>query len=164
MFGADAPATTTTRPSEFGRGGRALNAGGAGVTLVPVGTRLWTRWDTIALVAYEAVAIPVAFFVPGGWQLPAFLAGMVILGLIGRLVVTRTERAARLRSSIPRAGSAPWSLSFVAAVAAMVAVSLVLRGLGAGHSDGWLIIAVGAINPTVNVTDRWWTARIGTAA
>jgi hypothetical protein len=77
-----------------------------------VPARLWTWWDTVTLLAYEALALPVAFLVPGDRQLPAFLAGLLTLALIGRL---------------------------------------------------FLIIAVGAINPTVNVTDRWWTARVGTA-
>jgi len=36
--------------------------------------RLWTWWDTVTLVAYEALALPVAFLVPGDRQLPAFLA------------------------------------------------------------------------------------------
>jgi hypothetical protein len=39
-----------------------------------VRARLWTWWDTVTLVAYEALALPVAFLVPGGRQLPAFLA------------------------------------------------------------------------------------------
>jgi len=59
--------------------------------------------------------------------------------------------------------SAPWSLTIMAAVVVIVAISLAMHGLGAGQSDGWLIVAAGAINPTVNVTDRWWTARAGTA-
>ena len=126
-------------------------------------TRLWTRWDTVTFVAYEALAIPVAFLVNGDWQLPVFLAGLLALAVLGRLLLTRTERGRGLRSSIPRAGSAPFWLSFGAAVAVMVAISLFLRDLGAGHSDGWLIMAVGGINPTVNVADRWWTARVGTA-
>jgi len=35
---------------------------------------LWTWWDTVTLVAYEALALPVAFLVPGDRQLPALLA------------------------------------------------------------------------------------------
>jgi hypothetical protein len=37
------------------------------------------------------------------------------------------------------------------------------QALGAGNSSGWLV-GVGLVNPTINVTDRWWTARVGAPA
>lgn len=126
---------------------------------------LWTRWDTVALVAYEALALPVAFFVRGDWQLPALIGGVLTLVVLARPLLKHTERGARLRASIPRGTrSAPFWLSVLAGAAVMVAISLVLRAVGAGHSDGSLLVSVGGINPAVNVTDRWWTAHAGTAA
>jgi hypothetical protein len=122
--------------------------------------RLWTRWDTITLAAYEALALPIAFFVHGDWQFLALIAGVLALVVVARPLIKHTERGAGLRASIPRGTrSAPFWVSILAGTVVMVAISLVLRALGAGHSDGWLLVSVGGINPAVNITDRWWTAR-----
>jgi hypothetical protein len=45
----------------------------------------------------------------------------------------------------------------------MLAILLAVRGLGAGRSDGWLMVAVGGITPATQITNRWWTRRAGTA-
>jgi len=56
----------------------------------------------VTLVAYEALALPVAFLVPGDWQLPAFLAGLLTLALIGRLVSDHRSRRDQPDGECPR--------------------------------------------------------------
>jgi hypothetical protein len=128
-----------------------------------VRTRLWTWWDTVTLVVYEAWALPVAFFVHGEWQFPVFIAGLVALFLVS-LASRNTDRSKRLRASIPqRTGSAPFLVSILAVIAVTAPVGLVIHALGADHSDGWLFVSLGGLTPALQVTDRWWTARVGTA-
>ena len=126
--------------------------------------RLWTWWDTVTLVAYEAIMIPNALLVHGRWQYVVFIAGLLVLTVAGFAFV-RTGRGARARASRSDGPwTAPFWLSVAAGVAAMVAILVVVRTLGAGHSDGWLIVAVGGINPAPQVSNRWWAARAGAVA
>jgi hypothetical protein len=66
--------------------------------------------------------------------------------------------------AVARSRSAPFLFSIIACVAVLVTVSLAMRTLGAGHSEGWLIVAIAAISPTINLTERWWAARAGAPA
>jgi hypothetical protein len=118
--------------------------------LVAVGTRLWTPWDTIMLVGYEAVAIPVAFFVRGDWQIPVFLAGLLTLAATGRLFLKLTARGARLRAMSPRGTRSARSCCRPS------------RPPPPSSRSASCSAALVQVNPAVNVTDRWWTARVGT--
>lgn len=115
--------------------------------------------------AFEAIAVAVAVFVSSGWQLPAFVVGVLSLGLLGAAFFRFSPAGRRIAASLPHSTASPprW-LMIVVMVVVLVVAEVVFHALGAGNSSGWFGVGMGLWLPALRILDRWWTVGAGVPA
>jgi hypothetical protein len=117
------------------------------------------RSELIVFAAYEAMAISVIVFVPSGWQFVGIIASLVAIVLVAAAYRLTTKGRETAKARPPASASAPWWLTVVTCTLTIVAVGIVFRLLGAGHSWGWFGAAFGFWMPVSWMLDRWWSSR-----